>query len=260
MPGLNYPSGGAIPKTLDIWKWMAPALDLIAPDIYKGNPAEYCHYCNMYNRPDNPLFIPESDGRRGLNNDTNMFYALGKYHAIGYFSFGIENCILEDGIVNPKFSTLFGSFRAVSAALPLLIKYNGTGRIHSIVQEEQMTEQMLDFEGYKGLVSFGYDRTDFHHRRPGFPQERGRGLVIQAEKDEFYILGAGFTISFRQKDEIVDYAEDQLAKNRNYLTVEEGYFDESGSWICSRIRSGDERDSGIWLYTDVGVVKVVICD
>jgi len=260
MPGLDYPCGSAVPKTLDIWKWAAPHLDMICPDIYIGNPEAYCKTCSAYDREDNALFIPESDCRRGLNNWLNMFYAIGRYNATGYFSFGIEHILLQDGTINPKYTPLVGSFRAVSSVLPLLLKYRGTGKIHTIVQEEHILEQRLDLGDYKGLVLFSYDRTDFLHRYPGMEQERGRGLVIQTGDNEFYVLGTGFTLAFRKKCTEVDYAENKLERCNNYLSVEEGYFDSNNDWICTRIRTGDESDSGIWVYNDVGAVRVVICD
>jgi len=32
IPGESYPSGGAVIKVLDIYKWFTPHVDLIAPD------------------------------------------------------------------------------------------------------------------------------------------------------------------------------------------------------------------------------------
>lgn len=259
-PGPNYPAGGAVPKTLDIWKWTAPSLDVIAPDIYLGNPGQYCYCCEAYKREDNPLFIPESDSRLGLLNDLNMFYAIGKYDAIGYFLFGIENMVLEDGMPKPQSVNHFGNFKVLSAVLPLIIKYHGTGRIHPVVQEESMSEQLLDLEEYNGLASFGYVRTDYRHRLPHITRERGRGLVIRGEKGEFFVVGGGFTLDLRKKYTEIDFAEDRPARLGNYLSVEEGYFDEDGNWVCDRKRNGDERDGGVWVYTDVGVVRIVMFD
>ena len=34
-PGECYPSGGAVSKVLDIYKWFTPHVDLIAPDNYR---------------------------------------------------------------------------------------------------------------------------------------------------------------------------------------------------------------------------------
>ena len=41
-PGLTYPSGGATRNTLDIWRWAAPHIDLVAPDIYHPGARPFC--------------------------------------------------------------------------------------------------------------------------------------------------------------------------------------------------------------------------
>ncbi|HEY5773274.1 MAG TPA: beta-galactosidase, partial [Chitinophagaceae bacterium] len=54
-PG-EYPSAGPLPHVMDIWKAAAPAIDLLAPDFY--NP-DFKHWCDLYTRAGDPLFIPE---------------------------------------------------------------------------------------------------------------------------------------------------------------------------------------------------------
>jgi len=77
--------GRAGGKGSDIWKWTAKNVDIIAPDIYKYHPNSYRRYCEVYNREDNALFIPESSCAElpeSAPNASNMFYAIGKYDAI----------------------------------------------------------------------------------------------------------------------------------------------------------------------------------
>lgn len=259
-PGVDYPSGGPIPKVLDIWMWTVHALNLIAPDIYEAVSHDFRFYCNAYKRDDNPLFVPESDGRRGLNNDIYMFYALGQYQAIGYFAFGIEHSILPDGTRNQQLIEIYESFRAASSVIPLLIKLNGSGNVHSVVQEPYMEWQLIHADQYDILVDFSIIRADTIHHSPHYTKQRGRGLILQAGPSEFYVLGGGFSTAFRPKNHTVDYADHDPANYRNYLCVEEGRFDENDNWICSRVRSGDESQNGIWVHTDVGAVKVIIAD
>ena len=59
-PG-QYPSGGPLPEVMDLWKAAGTAIDIYSPDIYAPNFAEWC---DRYNRAGNPLFIPETHGRR----------------------------------------------------------------------------------------------------------------------------------------------------------------------------------------------------
>ena len=107
--GDSYPSGGAVSKVLDVFKWCAPHLDLIAPDIYLADARGYEAVCAAYNRPDNPLFVPES--AVGGPNAALMFRALAEHDAIGYFCFGIERIVAPDGSLRPEAQEIAGSFR-----------------------------------------------------------------------------------------------------------------------------------------------------
>jgi len=258
MPGVSYPSGAPEEKVLDIWKWTLKSIDIISPDIYKQNPNLYSHHCQVYDRKDNALFIPESWPE--VINACNIFNAIGKYNAIGYFAFGLEHILADDGTVNPEFAPYVGSVKALSAALPLITKFRGTGNIHPIVQEEYMIDQqLLDLDGYRGLISFKANCFgDIYHRNKDLFSERGRGLVIQAKKGEFYLLGAGYLLSLRNKEENVDYSQYKRESLENYFLVEEGYFDSCGNWVSVRRRNGDESDAGLWVSPDVGVVHVIM--
>ena len=88
-PGESYPSGGPVSGVLDLWKWAAPQLDLLAPDIYVETPDTYREICAAYTRPDNPLFVPESGWSEA--NAVNLFEAAARYNAIGYAVFGVES-------------------------------------------------------------------------------------------------------------------------------------------------------------------------
>jgi len=275
MPGLDYPSGGAVSRTLDIWKWMAPHIDIIAPDIYKLDHRSYRAACSAYAREDNPLFVPESAHEE--SNSMNMFYAIADYGAIGYHTFGIEHMVAPDGSLRPEAEGIAGSFQAVAAALPLLLKYRNTGRIHAVVQEEFMSSQLLDLGLYYGLVRFfqvmphtnrlapGTSWPDFRHNPADLAKERGRGLVIQVDEHEFYLLGAGFQVRFHKKNppyhmltgaQASEFLQRELV---DYVRVEEGHFDEEGNWIVHRRRNGDELDfNGAWVQPDVGVVHVLL--
>lgn len=59
-PGTDYPSGEAVIKNLAFWRWFAPHLDMICPDIYVQEEQRYMAAARAYNRPDNPLYIPET--------------------------------------------------------------------------------------------------------------------------------------------------------------------------------------------------------
>ena len=73
---------------LDVWKAAAPAIDLIAPDIYVRDYISYQQVCESYGRPDNPLLIPETGGFGAYAR--YMFYALADYDSLGFSPFGID--------------------------------------------------------------------------------------------------------------------------------------------------------------------------
>jgi len=273
--GDDYPSGGPVSKVLDIYRWFAPHLDLIAPDIYVQDASGYRAICEHYSRDDNPLFVPES--AIGGANAWNMFRALAEYNAIGYACFGIERMLDDDGNVRPEHAEVADSFRCASAAIPLLLRYQGTGRVHAVVQEEFMASQRLDLGPYVGLVEFGdgaptFVNKDWRHpsRRPhpsaadGAP--RGRGLVFQTADHEFCLVGGGYRLNLRRKtspEEALDTSVTKpwlLPRQSHYLSVDEGYVTDEGQFVVRRRRNGDETDSGIWVEPDVGVVRALMCE
>ncbi|HHX65463.1 MAG TPA: DUF5597 domain-containing protein, partial [Chloroflexi bacterium] len=164
------------------------------------------------------------------------------------------------------------SFRCAAAAIPLLLKYQGTGRVHAVVQEENQAEQYLDLGNYIGVARFNSGESgmfwrDYHHgRATSEAPERGRGLVIQAGEDEFYVTGVGYRLLLKKKTppemnmDARFSSEFLAARLNNYVSVDEGHFDESGNWVAVRRRSGDESDWGIWVEADVGLVRVVMGD
>jgi hypothetical protein len=268
IPGLSYPSGGAVSKTLDIWKWTCRNIDLIAPDIYKMDSRSYCEICSTYDREDNLLFIPETV--MDESNSRNMFYAMANYNVIGFHSFGIESILTEEGKIRREADALAGSFRAASAAIPLIMQYRGTDSIHAVVQEEGMFEQHIELGNYIALVRFAEGYFDYHHlqqnRNEDSVPDRGRGLVIQTGEREFYILGSGYRLFLNRKNNckgmlsVCKTAENIQARLIDYLSVEEGYFDKDECFKVVRKRCGDESDYGIWVKPDVGVVRVVMAD
>jgi Domain of unknown function (DUF5597)/Beta-galactosidase len=85
--GIGYPSGGPTQGMLPIWKAAAPAIDAIGPDVYSSNPEFALDIYDIYSRPDNPLWIPET----GRTDDfaPYLFAALER-GAIGFSPFGID--------------------------------------------------------------------------------------------------------------------------------------------------------------------------
>jgi hypothetical protein len=96
-----YPSGGAVPHAIDLWKHNAPALDLIAPDLYLH---DYEWVCRQYRHEDQPLFIPEQ--KRDKKGARRVMLAYGTYLALGCSPFGIDTLLAQDSPITRTYRLL----------------------------------------------------------------------------------------------------------------------------------------------------------
>jgi len=80
----SYESGGPTDNVIPIWKAAAPSIDLLALDIYMENSDQYLKVLDLYHRPDNALFVPETGNRPEFAR--YYFAALG-HQAIGFSPF-----------------------------------------------------------------------------------------------------------------------------------------------------------------------------
>ena len=266
LPGKIYPSGGAVTKVLDIYKWFTPHVDMISPDDSRDF-SSYKSILDSYAREDNPLFAPECVG------GPNMFRAIADYNAIGWTAW-IQISQSEDGSVHygPKMS--IDSIRCAAAVIPLLLKYQGTGKIHAIIEEADMELQRFDFDGYAGAAVFGGGQIPItagkdwrHSPAADWPHKHqystggfgAYGLVIQASRNEFYFVGTNYKFLLRHKNKV----QSPTLKDEYMfytLRVDEGHFDQNGEFVVDRRRNGDRIAEGVWVEPDVGVVRVIMCD
>jgi len=276
LPGESYPSGGAVTKVLDIYKWFTPHVDMISPDAHIGETKQYEAVCAAYTRDDNPYYNPETGGA-GNSHCWNMFRAIADFNCLGDFFFGVERIMTPEGTVRPEDRNVVDSVRCTAAVIPLLLKYQGTGKVHAVIQEDLASSMLMDFEGYTGLIEFGprkagYSGKDWKHPSAGGGPEmvnpnRGRGLVIQAGRDEFYLTGANYRLFLRPKPTLANM-QARLAINDvapklpgwNIVSIDEGHFDQKGGFIVDTCRNGDEIDPAAWVEPDCGVVRVITCD
>ncbi|MGC1305330.1 MAG: beta-galactosidase, partial [Caulobacteraceae bacterium] len=117
-PG-RYPSGGPLPHLVDIWKAAAPAIDTLSPDLYFAN---FGPWTRPYDRPDNPLFVPEAENAGSQRAPANALFAFGALHAIGFSPFSIDT--LKPG---PRADELAGLYRILANIAPELARAQATG-------------------------------------------------------------------------------------------------------------------------------------
>jgi hypothetical protein len=245
----NYPSGGPVGRVIDVWKAAAPALDLVAPDIYVDDAKAVLR---DYARPDNPLFVPESRFETG-----RLFWALGHHRALGFSVFGVDHA---------RPASQFGRACALLGEMEdVITAAQAEGRIAGVLLDDGETEQGFTLGGYavvarnsrallgQMLLDAGVgeppppppapSETEGSPHGPSPADTRPFGLVIAEAADQFLLVGQGVGLDFSRGGDLVEID-----------SVEEGRF-EAGRWVPGRALNGDER-LFILPFDDLGVVRI----
>jgi Domain of unknown function (DUF5597)/Beta-galactosidase len=225
-----YPSGGPCPHTFDIWRFNAPALDFLAPDLYLH---DYEYVCQQYRHQNQPLFIPEQ--KADEKGARRTWLAYGTYGAMGCSPFGIDTLSAK---VSP-FSRSYGLLRSMSSYILeaqaerpdemfgfYFDELPATGSSSSLGRET-WTKQIGEFEV---IVE-----RSFVFGRPG----PGYGMVIHRGNSEFLVIGAGFQVWFRSTKPTATFT--------GILSSYEKSVDTHGHLHTVRTLNGDETRSGAFL-------------
>jgi len=243
-PG-QYNSGGPLAHSIDIWRAGGPQLDFLAPDIY----FEFKHWCAQYDRPDNPLFIPEAAG--GSAGDANVFYAVGQHKSLGFSPFGIDGL---DG-VGGEADALGRSYDILSQLAPLILENQPKGRTAGVLLEDLTPAQKLRLGDYTLNISGSGTRRIAlgAGSSQGSPASAPHGIFIATGPDEFYMAGSGLTVTFSP-----DTPGPSIA---GLATVEEGRFVD-GQWVRGRTLAGDDTGQGNSISLDAvrhpGILRVTL--
>jgi Domain of unknown function (DUF5597)/Glycosyl hydrolases family 35 len=237
MPGIQYPSGGAVQKFVGLWRALASSIDIIGPDIYASDAGFAQEVMHAYTRPDNPLWIPETG--RGDEFAKLLFYALGN-GAICFSPFGVDQ----------KGWNIFGdepyhaharNFELLGPMSREIAKWNFDGKLKTSVEEPGQAQQELDFGAWQATVSFGFPQPD-GRRSPGTKDAHGVALVAQLGPDEFLVTGVDASINFHLPGNLP-------GMRMQILSAEEGAY-ENGVWKPVRLWNGDETDRGLNFHAD----------
>jgi beta-galactosidase GanA len=242
IPGEDYPSGGPTINMMAVWKIAAPALDLLAPDIYVPNSENYQQVMRDFHTANNPLMVPESLGFEPFPGASGyarpLFFALGQ-GAIGFGNFGLDRVNLTpplDGetIAAIEGFSLLGSFDRALAALAF------AGKVRTAVEDNGIAQREIDYAGTRILVSYppAYDppaspvstTSDTSHLR------EGRVVVAQLSDTEFLVAGIDCRVQFLPPVHAI--------RQMQLLKVEEGHYDGE-TWTATRLWNGDETDYGL---------------
>jgi len=243
IPGIQYPSGGAVQRFVGLWRALAPSIDMIGPDIYSDDSDFYRDLIRAYRLPDNPLWIPETG--RSDNFAKFFFYALGD-GAIGFSPFGVDQSgwnILGD----EPWKAHANNFALIEPMSREIAQWEFDGNLKTSVEEPGHAQQELDFGDWQADIAFGFPQPDGRNA-PGTKDAHGAALIAQLGPDEFLVTGIDASISFH------------LPGKRPWIrseivSAEQGTY-ENGVWKPQRLWNGDETDRGLCFHQKPEVVRI----
>lgn len=230
----KWPSGGATEHVLDVWKAAAPALDIIAPDIYFP---KFRHYARQYTRSDNPLFVPEV-------NDNPFFSAYPyqtfvEFNGLGFSVFGMDDALTDKRM--DDFKVTYGVLRPL---LPLIAQFQYTEKMQCFIQGisegEDWAHTLTVAPGVAAVIQYTseFDPT----------KARGRGLIIELAPGEYLVAGSNFSVTFR--------ALEGPPRDIQILSINEGA--EEAEDGVNRKLNGDERHVNLPIEGGVRKVKLLL--
>jgi hypothetical protein len=229
----NYESGGPTDNVLPIWKVAAPAIDLEAPDIYLSGSDKVLKVIELYDRQDNPLFVPEA----GMMPDNAKYlYEVIARSGIGFSPFGIDdNGRGETPAETAKRLAPFAQeYAAAAPMMPELAKWSFDGKIKAIVEHDDHAAQTIDLGAWQADIKFGGDGRA--NAAPVYSQTSGKLMIVKLGENEFIAMGTRCHLTFNPTGS-------NAGKAWEYLKVEDGHY-ENGVFKPLRILNGDETDWG----------------
>ncbi len=206
-PG-GYASGGPTDNVLDVYRAAAPAIDVIAPDIYMRESAKYVRVLELYGRPDNALFVSETGNDRIFARF--FFETLGR-QAIGFVPFGIDFTGYSNYPLGAKASDasmvapFAANYRLVAPFARTWAKLSFESRVWGVAQPDDSTDRKLDLDRWTATVSwnewqFGMKEWTWLGKVDA-PEGReipdGGILMAQLGPDEFLVTGRNARVSYR---------------------------------------------------------------
>ncbi len=249
----SYESGGPTDNVIPIWKAAAPSVDVLAPDIYMGESAQYIKVLELYHRPDNALFVPETRNDPAVSR---FFFAALGHQAIGFSPFGLDytgysNSPLGAAKITEESLAPFAlNYKLIGPMDREIARLNFEGKLQAVAEEKGQPTQFLDFGPWTVTVSYGLGQFGSGQNPPGNPEPIGRALVARLADNQFLVTGFFCRVDFQLTDSA-------SGKQRQFLRVEEGTYD-NGTFHPIRIWNGDQTDWGLNFTSAPQVLRVSV--
>jgi hypothetical protein len=222
-------------------------------DLYNPDYAVYTKLLDLYERPDNAMFIPENGNKPEY---ARYFYAALGHQAIGFAVFGMDQTgysnwplgalKIDDAALEP-FALDYETFGPMDREIA---KLNFEGKLQAVAENPAEHSQTLQFGDWKALVAYGLPEFGGQDNKgaPGNHPVDGGAMVAQLGPNEFLVTGVHAR---------VDFAPTEQGKQRQFIRVEEGKY-EDGVWKFLRVWNGDQTDYGLNFTSASQVLKVTV--
>lgn len=241
-PATTYSSGGPVHFVIDVYKAAAPAIDIVAPDIYTRDHAAYMAYLDYYDRPDNALIVPETGNDRDF---ARFFFPVVGRGSIGFAPFGMDytgyyNYPLGAKDLDDATMELFArNYRLFAPMQREWAAWAAQGKTWGVAEPTDPKaehSQKVDMGKYNMTVTFG--QWQFGTDKPTGNAEPVGGLAVaQIAENEFLVTGFKARVYF-------GLSKPAPFESMMMLRVEEGRYD-NGKWIFRRVWNGDSIDYGL---------------
>jgi len=223
IPG-SYPNGGPLPHTLAAWKFAAPNLTFLTPDIYKG---DFASWCSSYASQNDALFIPEMmKDPRGI---ADIHVAIGQYRAIGTSPFGVDG---TDGqFARDDFDLLAEVYDCLGNISPMILAGQREHQITGFRLDADQSVFLTELGGYRLTITRDLEYAAMSE----VPESWG---ILVAEGPGRYVgVGAGFNVA------LGPIGSDRSNVKVAFEHVDVGRFVD-GVWLPTQHLNGDETVSG----------------
>ncbi len=243
-----FPSGGPTFHVLDIWKAAAPDIDILSPDIYGG---DWLETAAEYYRPDNPLFVPETAFFPSYG--AYAYADLAEFNGIGFVPFGIDRGV-ENGKLTPQGKVLAQVYKTLDPLLPLIEKYQYTGKLFALVQGSDtqsshfLTPTLGATANFTPHHFYFFGGPALPPAGPAYMRPHGGGLIIELGPDHYIVAGSGFRLSFWNRQGPPGHPR--------YLAIDRGTF-HGTKWVEEQRLNGDEQTVDLFRFPGILRVRFV---
>ena len=267
-PG-EYPSGGPQPQVHDIWRFYAPNIDILAPDLYIP---QFEDTCARFTRNGNPLFVPETSA--GGAGAKNLLTAIITDNGIGFSPFGIERSGSRGGFggrgqpmpganeaptapTAPPPDALAQTYAILQYLAPVILDNQGRGTMVFLndTTDTNAAPQEVKLGDYTLTFKYGV-RTDNGGGRGGRGGRGGGGgfggggggggsiftnvspirLLINTGPGAYVFVGGPMTVTFKANDP---------ARGKVVLSSTIETINQNGQWLPGRWLNGDETSNNM---------------